>query len=292
VSLSGPRGSINNYGIFTVQAARFGPDNHPAEVPPMIVIAREHYDRLARLVEHGIHTTVELDSSTHFSSQTRDAFNLIGEIRGNTKPEEVVMIGAHLDSWAGGTGATDNAAGCAIIIEAFRLLQNLGPKMDRTLRLALWGGEEMGLRGSSIYVKQHFPASQPEPGHGRIVAYFNLDGGTGKIRGIEGTVPSRTVLSQLLAPLRDLGVAVVSPRITRGSDHASFADASLPAYAFIQDPLDYSTRTHHTNMDVYDRLQPEDLKQAVAVVATVLYEASNREQVLPQKQAEEGQLKR
>ena len=154
VSLAGPRGSINNSGIFTVMAATFGPENHPVDVPPMIVMAREHYDRLARLVEHGVRTTVELDSSTHFRSQTRDAFNLIGEIRGNMKPEEVVMVGAHLDSWAGGTGATDNAAGCAVIIEAFRILKDLGVRTDRTLRLALWGGEEMGLMGSSIYVKQ------------------------------------------------------------------------------------------------------------------------------------------
>jgi Zn-dependent M28 family amino/carboxypeptidase len=200
------------------------------------------------------------------------------------------MIGAHLDSWTSGTGATDDAAGCAIIIEAFRLLESLGVKMDRTVRLALWGGEEQGLRGSSAYVHKHFgdePTGQRAPEYSELSAYFNLDSGTGKIRGIysEGNEAVRPIFSEMMAPLRDLGAATVSPQMTTGGDHVPFSAAGLPAYAFIQDPLDYSSRTHHTNMDVYDRLQPEDLTQAVAVVATLLYEAANREQMLPRRSA-------
>src|ERR1700733_1260404 len=187
LAMVSPGSLLNNGGAFTVEAAGFGPGPVPPDVPPIIVMSREHYDRLVRLAEHGIKTTVSLESSTHFVSDTPNAFSVVGGISGSRKPDEIVMIGAHLDSWASGTGATDDAAGCAIIIEAFRLLKSLGLRLDRTVRLALWGGEEQGLRGSSAYVRKHFVDSETGrrmPEYDKLSAYFNLDSGTGKVRGI------------------------------------------------------------------------------------------------------------
>jgi len=218
-----------------------------------------------------------------------------------------VMAGAHLDSWHAGTGATDNAAGCAVVMEAARILEAVGAKPRRTIRVALWTGEEEGLLGSYYYVKDHF-ASRPEsadpaqkllppplrdptwplqvkPEHAKLAAYFNLDNGSGKIRGIyaENDAAVKPIFEAWLEPLRDLGAETVSLRSTGGTDHVPFERAGLPGFQFIQDELDYSSRTHHTNLDVYDRVRAADLKQAAVVLASFLYDAAMRPAPLPRK---------
>ena len=198
------------------------------------------------------------------------------------------MIGAHLDSWTGGTGATDNAAGCAVAIEAVRILTALKLPLDRTVRIALWTGEEQGLLGSKAYVKKHFgdpKTMELKPDHAKISAYFNLDNGSGKIRGVwlQGNDAARPVFERWLSPFRDLGVTTISIRDTSGTDHLSFDAVGIPGFQFIQDPLEYSSRTHHSNMDANDHVQPGDLIQASAVMASVIYHAANRPAMMPRK---------
>jgi Zn-dependent M28 family amino/carboxypeptidase len=216
------------------------------------------------------------------------------------------MLGGHMDSWHGGTGATDNAAGVAVAMEAVRILQALGAKPRRTIRIALWSGEEQGLLGSEGYVMQHF-ASRPapddpnerenfslrrstgpltfKPEHAKLSAYFNVDNGTGKIRGIYAQENAAVVpiFEEWLTPLKDLGATTVTMRNTRGTDHESFDAVGLPAFQFIQDEIEYETRTHHTNQDVYERLQREDLMQASVVLATFVWQAASRDAKLPRK---------
>ncbi len=198
------------------------------------------------------------------------------------------MIGAHFDSWHSGTGATDNGAGSAVMIEAMRILKTLNLPLDRTVRIGLWSGEEQGLFGSRAYVKQHFAevkTGEVKPEQAKLDAYLNLDNGSGKIRGIylEGNDAVRPLFESWLAPFRDLGVTTVTLRHTGGTDHLSFDDAGLPAFQFIQDPLDYSTVTHHSDMDTYSHAVPEDLMQASAVIATLVYDIANRDEMLPRK---------
>jgi hypothetical protein len=256
--------------------------------PPSIVLTVEHYNRIARLVEKKISVRVEVDLQTKFHDGADNIFNVIAEIPGGKKKDEIVMLGAHLDSWTGGTGATDNAVGCAVIMEAVRILQSVGFKLDRTVRLALWSGEEQGLLGSRAYVKEHF--SDPEtmnlkPEHGKLAGYFNLDNGSGKIRGVylQSNDTARPIFEAWLAPFKDMGVSTISIRDTGGTDHQSYDQVGLPGFQFIQDPLEYSTRTHHSNMDVYDHAQPGDLMQASAVLASVIYHAAMRDQMMPRK---------
>ena len=198
------------------------------------------------------------------------------------------MLGAHLDSWTGATGAADDAAGCAVMLEAVRILKTLNLKMDRTIRVALWSGEESGLLGSKAYVKEHF--ADPEtmavkPEHAKLSAYFNVDNGSGKLRGIylQGNDMARPIFEAWLGPFRDMGATTLSIRTTGGTDHLSFDAVGLPGFQFIQDPLDYITRTHHTNLDNYERVQPGDLMQASAIVASLAYQAATRDELLPRK---------
>jgi Zn-dependent M28 family amino/carboxypeptidase len=198
------------------------------------------------------------------------------------------MLGGHLDSWHSGTGATDNAAGCAVALEAMRILKALNLTMDRTVRLALWSGEEQGLYGSRGYVKEHFGdpvAMALKPEHAKLAAYFNVDNGTGKIRGVylQGNDMVRPIFESWLAPFRDLGATTLTIRNTGGTDHQSFDDLGLPAFQFIQDPLDYGSRTHHSNLDVYDHIVPADLMQASAILASFVYDAATRPEMLPRK---------
>lgn len=256
--------------------------------PPMIVLPPEPYGRLARLVERKVPAKVELEVDVLFPDEPVDGVNVVAEIPGGRKKDEVVMLGAHLDSWNAGTGATDNAAGCAVAIEAVRILKALSPTMDRTVRLALWSGEEQGLFGSRAYVREHFgdPVTMAlKPEHARLSGYFNVDNGTGKIRGVylQGNDMMRPVFESWLAPFRDLGVTTISIRDTGGTDHLSFDAVGLPGFQFIQDPLDYETRTHHSNLDVYDHVQPGDLMQAAAVLAACVYDAATRPEMLPRK---------
>ncbi|HEX6837199.1 MAG TPA: M20/M25/M40 family metallo-hydrolase [Polyangia bacterium] len=255
---------------------------------PSVVLAPEQYNRLVRLVEKKVPTQVELDVDARFNDDSPDGYNVIAEIPGHKKRDEVVMMGAHLDSWQSGTGATDNAAGSAVVLEAFRILKALNLPMDRTVRLALWSGEEQGLFGSRGYVKQHFgdPVTMKlRPEHAKLAGYFNLDNGSGKIRGIylQGNDMVRPIFESWLSPFKDEGATTITIRNTGGTDHQSFDAVGLPGFQFIQDPLDYGSRTHHSELDVYDHANPSDLMQASAIVASFVYATAMRPEMLPRK---------
>jgi carboxypeptidase Q len=266
---------------------------HPVP-PPSIAITPEQYNRIFRLVDKGVPARVEVEVKTAFYRDSLDSVNVIAELPGGAKKDELVMIGAHLDSVDAGLGATDNAAGCAVMIEVMRILKTLDLKLDRTVRMALWGGEEEGLLGSKAYVKERF--GDPEtmkltPAHAKLAAYFNVDNGSGKIRGVylQGNDMVRPIFKAWLEPFADLGATTLSIRDTGGTDHLSFDAVGLPGFQFIQDPVEYESRTHHSNMDLYDRLQMPDLMQAAAIVATFVYQAANRPEKLPREPLPEPQ---
>jgi carboxypeptidase Q len=255
---------------------------------PTFVVTREQYNRIVRLTEKKIPVKVRVSLQMESSERNVDSYNVTGEIPGGAKKDEVVMIGAHLDSWHAGTGATDNAAGSATMIEVMRVFKALNLKLDRTVRIGLWSGEEQGIFGSKAYVKEHF--GEPHTmklteAHAKFSGYFNLDNGSGKIRGVylQNNDGMRPVFEPWLAPFRDMGVSTISIRNTGGTDHLSFDAVGLPGFQFIQDPLEYETITHHSNMDTLDHAQPADLMQAAAVIATVVYQAANRTEMLPRK---------
>jgi len=256
--------------------------------PPTVALTPEHYNRVLRLLDHKVPVKLEFEIQAKFLDDRTDSVNVVGEIPGTRKREEVVMIGAHLDSWHGGTGATDNAAGSAVMIEVMRILKTLNLPMDRTVRMALWGGEEQGLLGSRAYVKEHFADRADmklKPEHARLAGYFNVDNGSGKIRGVylQGNDAMRPIFEAWFKPLQDLGAGTISIRNTGGTDHQSFDAVGLPGFQFVQDELEYNARTHHSNMDVYDRIQRADMAQMAAVVASFVYNAATREEMLPRK---------
>ena len=276
---------------------------------PVVVAAIESYGRLYRLTQAHAPVSVEIDVETRFTGEHEHAFNTVAEIPG-TDPklkEQVVMVGGHLDSWIAGTGATDNGAGTIVAMEAVRILKALGVKPRRTIRIALWTGEEQGIFGSKGYVTEHFGSAKlstapdqmqlPEfmrraagplkvkPEHKLVSAYFNVDNGTGKIRGVytQGNAAIAPIFAQWIAPLKDLGVTTITNRNTGGTDHLSFDAVGIPGFQFIQDMLDYESRTHHSNEDVVERLQAADLKQIATVEAIFLYNAAQRDRMLPRK---------
>lgn len=257
--------------------------------PPMATITPEHYNRIARLLEKKVPVKVEFEIRNEMGDKPEDGFNVVAEIPGTGRhKDEIVMIGGHLDSWHAGTGATDNASGSAVMIEVLRILKKLNLKLDRTVRLGLWSGEEQGLLGSRGYVKERFAdraTMQTTKDYDKFSAYYNIDNGGGRIRGIylQGNEMCRPIFEAWLAPFRDLGVTTITNRNTSGTDHLAFDAVGLPGFQFIQDPLEYSTRTHHSNMDVYDRLQPADMKQMAAIVTSLVYHTANREEKLPRK---------
>lgn len=256
--------------------------------PPTFVVTEEQYSRVTRLLTKKQRVVVRMSLAARVSDKDVDGFNIIGEIPGQKKPDEVVMIGAHFDSWHSGTGATDNGAGSAVMIEVMRVLSALNLKMDRTVRVGLWGGEEQGLYGSKGYVKTHFAdpkTMQVKPEHAKFDAYLNLDNGSGKIRGIylEGNDAARPLFESWMEPFRDMGVTTTTLKHTGGTDHLSFDDVGLPAFQFIQDPLDYETITHHSDMDTYTHAMQPDLMQASAVIATLVYDIANAEEYVPRK---------
>ena len=260
------------------------PDNLP---PPSVIVTNEHYNRMARLLEKGMPVTLEFDIGAKFTEPT-DSFNLVAEIPGTDPNAGFVMLGGHFDSWSGGTGATDNAAGSAVAIEAMRILKTLDLKMARTIRLGLWTAEEQGLLGSRAYVKEHFADSadmKPKPEHAKLSAYYNLDNGSGKVRGIyvQDNDQAYPIFQSWIAPLKDLGVTTLTLRNTGSTDHISFDGVGLPAFQFIQDPLEYGSRTHHSNMDVLDHVQASDLEQASAVMAWFVYNTASRPEMMPRK---------
>jgi carboxypeptidase Q len=256
--------------------------------PPVMVLTPESYNRVVRLLEHGLAPRLTLDVQVKVERNDAPGHTVVAEIPGGKKANETVMLGGHLDSWHTGTGATDDGAGCAVALEAFRILRTLKLPMARTVRIALWDGEEQGLYGSRGYVKQHFgdPVTmQLKSEHRSLAAYFNVDNGAGRIRGVylQGNGMVRPIFESWMAPLRDLGVATLTNRDTRGTDHLSFDAVGLPGFQFIQDPLDYNTRTHHSELDTLDHAPAGDLMQAAAVLASFVYDAATRPEMLPRK---------
>ena len=256
---------------------------------PKFRVTEEQYNRIARLVDKKEKVQLRIDLEAAVGDRDVNGNNIVGELPGNAKKDEIVMIGAHFDSWHGGTGATDNAAGSAVMMEVMRVLSTLHVKLDRTVRIALWSGEEQGLFGSKAYVKEHFgnPDTMAITGqHAKLAAYFNLDNGTGRVRGVylQGNDAARPFFERaLIGPFRDLGVTTISLRNTGGTDHLSFDDVGLPGFQFIQDPMDYATVTHHSTMDTYDHIVPADMMQAAAVIAGVVAEEANSPEMMARK---------
>jgi hypothetical protein len=257
---------------------------------PLIVVAIEHYGRMLRTVEKGVPVEMELDVRNRFYDDDLTSFNIIAEIPG-TDPklkDEVVMLGAHFDSWHAGTGATDNAAGSAAMLEAMRILKASGLKPKRTIRIALWTGEEQGLLGSRAYVRQQFGTrdSLTEAGK-KVSVYFNLDNGTGAIRGVfqQGNTEAGPIFKSWMKPFEDKGVKAATLSNTGGTDHLAFDGIGIPGFQFIQDEVEYGTRTHHSNMDTYERVQDADMKLNAAVIASFVYHAANRPALFPRKPA-------
>ena len=262
-------------------------DPHEDPPPPSVLITNEHYNRIARLIEHNIPVKLSFDIEARFIERG-DAFNVTAEIPGAHPETGLVMLGGHLDSWTGGTGATDNAAGAAMAMEAMRILKTLDLKMARTVRVALWSGEEQGMLGSQAYVRDHFadPSDMdPRAEYAKLSGYFNIDNGAGKIRGVylQDNDMIRPIFEAWLDPFRDLGAGTLTIRATGSTDHVSFDAVGLPAFQFIQDPLEYAARSHHSNMDLYDLLQAGDLEQASALLAWFVYNTATRPAMLPRK---------
>lgn len=268
--------------------------NSEPKILPQIVVTAEHYNRIVREVENHVPVMLELVLQTTFTP-TQPGFNIIGEITGTDLKDEVVMIGAHFDSWHSATGTTDNGAGSAVMMESMRILKSLGQKPRRTIRIALWGGEEQGLIGSRSYVRRtlgisrdaRYPYDSVEltAAGKKFSVYFNMDNGTGKYRGIylQGNEKALPVFKEWLKPFAAEGATTVTLKNTGGTDHLSFDAIGLPGFQFIQDPIEYGTRTHHTNMDLYDKAVAADLKQNAVMTAFFAWMAANRDEPIPRK---------
>jgi hypothetical protein len=282
--------------VFVMSGGGRDPKDPPA--PPRVAVASENYGRLVRMLDKKVSVTMQADIQNKFYEDDLNSFNIIGEIPGSekAKADEVVMIGAHFDSWHAGTGATDNGAGSAVMLEAMRILKTTGVRLRRTVRIGLWTGEEQGLLGSRAYVKQHFADWEPDaapdkekikvlPEHAKLDAYYNIDNGTGKIRGVylQGNEAIAPLFTQWMEPFHNVGMATLSIRNTGGTDHLAFDAVGLPGFQFIQDPIEYDTRTHHSNMDVYERIQEPDMKQMAVIVASFVYLTANRDEMVPRK---------
>jgi carboxypeptidase Q len=254
---------------------------------PTIVMSNEDYGRITRILADGTDVTLEFNVVNRLYPEGKTSYNTIAEIPGSDKADEVIMLGGHLDSWHAATGATDNAIGCAIMMEAARILKALGVKPRRTIRVALWSGEEQGLLGSQAYVKQHFGSFEsPKPGYEKFGGYFNIDSGTGRVRGagVFGPPEAARIMRDILKPLKDDGVvgAVTSrSRSLGGSDHTSFNQAGLPGIGMGQDPIEYGTHTWHTNLDTYERILEDDVKKDAVTVAWCIYQLAMRDDLLP-----------
>ncbi len=296
--------STGDGGTIFVAGTQAYKKGEPAGVPSL-VMGIEHYGRILRLLERDVPVELDVDVKTKFYDDDPMAYNTVAEIPGTDKKDEIVMLGGHMDSWHTGTGATDNGCGVAVAMEAVRILKALGVKPRRTIRIALWSGEEEGLLGSKAYVAQHIGERQLAPGEtdlpsflrrnngplvtkaewNKVSAYFNLDNGSGRIRGIytQENAAVRPIFETWLEPFHDLGATVVTMKTTGGTDHLSFDAVGVPGFQFIQDPLEYDTRTHHSNMDVYERAQKDDLMEASVIMAAFVYDAAMRDQMLPRK---------
>ena len=284
-----------------------------AKMIPQITVAAEHYNRLVRMIQQGEKLKMTVDLAVEYQDNDNMGYNTVAEIPGTDLKDEIVMLGGHMDSWHSGTGATDNGAGVSVAMEAVRILQALGVKPRRTIRIALWTGEEQGLLGSRAYVAQHFGKLEGGPQFGgggggfggggnanatpaklttmpeyeKFSGYFNLDNGTGKIRGVylQGNRAVRELFQSWLQPFRDMGASTITISNTGGTDHQSFDGIGLPGFQFIQDEIEYDTRTHHSNQDVFDRIQADDMKQAATIMAAFVYNTAMRDEKLPRKAA-------
>jgi hypothetical protein len=274
----------------TIFPAGAGPrDENAGKGVPRVTLAVEHYNRMVRVLDKDVAVKVELNLETKFYDETAmNGFNTIADLPGGDLASEIVMLGAHLDSHPYATGATDNATGSAAMMEAVRILKAAGLKPRRTIRVALWGAEEQGLIGSRAYVKDHLADIETmalKPEHAKLSAYFNSDNGTGKVRGVwmQGNLAVHPIFEQWMEPLHDLGVSMLGPRSVTSTDHVSFDNAGIPAFQFLVDRLEYNSRTHHSTMDVYDRVQREDMVQQATVIAVFAYNAAMRDEKLPRK---------
>lgn len=258
---------------------------------PELETSPENVNLMARLSENGVEVEVEAEVKTKYLNDDMQGYNVIAEIPGSdpTLKAEVVMLGGHLDSWHGANGATDNAAGCIVMMEAVRILQATGLQPKRTVRIALWGGEEQGLHGSRGYVKNHFgdrETKEMKPEQEKISAYYNIDNGTGRVRGVylQGNAQVEPIFNEWFAPLDDIVEdRTITISNTGGTDHLSFDAVGIPGFQFIQDPIEYRSRTHHTNMDTFERLELDDLKQMAVVIASFVYNTAQRDEMLPRK---------
>jgi carboxypeptidase Q len=259
----------------------------PAKVVPTVVLRNEDFGRITRTLADGAPVELEFNIQNRIYPEGKTSFNTVAEIPGTDKKDEVIMLGGHLDSWHSATGATDNAIGCAIMMEAARILKSIGVKPRRTIRVALWSGEEEGLLGSQAYVKQHFGTFEdPRPEYATFDGYFNIDSGTGRVRGLSvfGPPEDGDILRQVVAPFSDLGVAGAIANKSRrlgGTDSTSFAQSGLPGIGMGQDPIEYFTDTWHTNLDTYERIIPEDVQKAAIVAAAAIYQLAMRDEMLP-----------
>jgi len=302
------RGTAGGGTVFVQSGGSYRPGE--TTTVPQLTMASEHWSRIARLLQQKKDVTLEVNVTNNFYDDDPMQYDTIAEFPGTDKKDELVMLGAHLDSWHAGTGATDNGAGTIVMMEAMRILKALDIKPRRTIRIGLWSGEEEGLLGSQGYVEQHF-GSRPrmedpqmkdtptllrreagpvtvKPDQAKVSAYFNVDNGTGKIRGVylQENAAVAPIFEAWMKPFKDLGMTTLTMRNTGGTDHLSFDAVGIPGFQFIQDPIEYETRTHHSNMDVYDRLQREDLEQISVIVASFVYDAAMRDQMLPRKPIE------
>ena len=306
-------GSRSDFGTVKVDAYEGMGKNHilPGQ-SPRIVMAAEAYARICRILDLKVPVTLEAEVRSTIFDQDKQGYNVVAEIPGIDKKGEVVMLGGHLDSWAGGTGAVDDASGCAVAMEALRILKALGVKPKRTIRVALWTGEEEGFYGSRGYVFTHFGDTDKEslksidfeayeknwrnplagsnklivkPEYNKISGYFNYDNGAGRIRGIyiQENFQVRPIFEEWMKPLRDLGVTTIALQPTEGTDHLPFDWIGIPGFQFIQDPLDYTPALHHTNQDIYDHCVAEDLVQSAVVMASFVYLTAMRDEMLPRK---------
>jgi carboxypeptidase Q len=259
----------------------------PAKTVPTVVLRNEDYGRIARILADGTPVDLEFNIVNRIYPEGRTVYNTVAEIPGTDRKDEVVMLGGHLDSWHSATGATDNAIGCATMMEAARILKAIGVAPRRTIRVALWSGEEEGILGSQAYVKQHFGSFEsPTPEYAKLVAYLNIDSGTGRARGagVFGPPAAAAIVREALKPFEDLGVfgaSATTSRVVGGTDSTAFNNAGLPGIGFSQDPIEYNTHTHHTNLDNYERVIEDDVKASSIAIAATLYQLAMRDEMLP-----------
>ncbi|HET9943472.1 MAG TPA: M20/M25/M40 family metallo-hydrolase, partial [Terriglobia bacterium] len=285
-------GPVRNGAFFAVtdagETVPWKKDPTLSKTPPQIVVAVDEYIKLSERIQKSSPVSLQVDIKNTYQTVDQLAFNVIGEIKGTDKATELVVLGAHLDTWHLGKGATDNAAGVAVVMEAVRLLKSLGLPMRRTVQIGLWTGEEQGMLGSMAFVDKYFfqrPIRQIRANHSKLSVYFNVDSGTGAIRGVnmQGNTQIKPIFEAWMAPFKSMGMTTLVDRSVPGSDHLTFDNIGLPGFQFLQDPIEYDTVTHHSNKDTFDRLQKDDLMKNAAIVASWVYLAANRAEMLPRK---------